>query len=191
MKSTSELAEEKMLRDYDKLIHKLAYNVFKNYGGKYLFEDILQEAKISAVRAFRIYDSSRNVKLITHLYNYINFYLSHFTRSDTGLIKIPKTTNVSQELLPEIIDSEVFQVNFINERCHSQSDQCKYSDDKIFINESLSSLSKKERNILELVYIEGYTYNEVAEMYNVSRQYVNALAGKALKKLQERYTSEY
>lgn len=190
MKTRSELKEEEVLKLYEKLIFKLAHKVYKSYNGKYCMDDILQEAKISAIRAYRIFDPSRNVKLITHLYNYINFYLSHFTRADTGLIKIPKTTNVASELLPDIIDSEVFQTNFINERCESQSDICSNSDDKLFIDESLSYLTEKERDILKLVYIDGYTYNEVAEMYNVSRQYANALAIKAIKKLQERYAVE-
>ena len=190
MKTKNELNEEAVLKDYDKLIFKLAHKVYKSYNGKYCLDDILQEAKISAIRAYRIYDPTRNVKLITHLYNYINFYLSHFTRADTGLIKIPKTTTVSSELLPDIVDSEVFQTNFINERCESQSDLCMNSENKIFINESFSHLTKKERDILKLVYIDGYTYNEVADMYNVSRQYANALAVKAIKKLQERYAAE-
>jgi len=78
--------EEKVLRDYEKLIYKLANKQYLRYQKKYAFEDVLQEAKISAIRAYRNYDPSKNTKLITHLYNYINFYLSHYFRSDTGLI---------------------------------------------------------------------------------------------------------
>lgn len=190
MQTKAEIREEEVLKNFDKLIFKLAHKVYKSYNGKYAMDDILQEAKISAIRAYRIYDPSRNVKLITHLYNYINFYLSHFTRADTGLIKIPKTTNVASELIPDVIDSELFQTNFINERCESQSNLVESSNNKIFIDESLSYLTKKEADILKLVFIDGYTYNEVAEMYNVSRQYANALAVKAIKKLQERYAVE-
>ena len=87
-------AEEKMLRDYEKLIYKLANKQYLRYNKKYALEDVLQEAKISAVRAFRNYDKSKNTKLITHLYNYINFYLSHYFRSDTGLIKIPSRVRI-------------------------------------------------------------------------------------------------
>jgi DNA-directed RNA polymerase specialized sigma subunit len=67
--------EEKVLRDYEKLIYKLANKSYLRYNRKYALEDILQEAKISAIRAYRNYDPSKNTKLITHLHNYINFYL--------------------------------------------------------------------------------------------------------------------
>lgn len=187
MKTKQELYEEEVLKQYDKLIMKLAHKVHRSYNGKYSLDDIVQEAKISAIRALRNYDPSRNTKLITHLYNYINFYLSHFTRADTGLIKIPKVTNVEASQLPEIIDTQVFQANYMNERCPVQSDMSENLDDKMFIEESFSILSKKEQEILKLVYIDGYTYNEVAEMFNVSRQYANALAIKAIKKLQSKY----
>lgn len=187
MKTKQELYEEEVLKQYDKLIMKLAHKVHRSYNGKYSLDDIVQEAKISAIRALRNYDPSRNTKLITHLYNYINFYLSHFTRADTGLIKIPKVTNVDSSQLPEIIDAQVFQANYVNERCPVQSDMSENLDDKMFIEESFSILSKKEQEILKLVYIDGYTYNEVAEMFNVSRQYANALAIKAIKKLQNKY----
>jgi RNA polymerase sigma factor (sigma-70 family) len=187
MKTKEEIQEEQVLQQYDKLIMKLAHKVHRSYNGKYSLDDIVQEAKISAIRAFRIYDPSKKTKLITHLYNYINFYLSHFTRADTGLIKIPKVTNVEASQLPEIIDSEAFQANYVNERCPVQSNISDDMDNKMFIEESFSILSKKEQDILKLVYIDGYTYNEVADMYNVSRQYANALAIKAIKKLQDKY----
>jgi len=93
----SKIAEEKVLKDYEKLIYKLANKQYLRYNKKYALEDILQEAKVSAIRAYRNYDVSKNTKLITHLYNYINFYLSHFFRSDTGLIKIPSRVMDNKE----------------------------------------------------------------------------------------------
>lgn len=188
MTSKSNLYEEDILKKYNKLIMKLSTRTYKSYNGKYCLDDIIQEAKIGAVKAIRNFDSSKNVKLITHLYNYINFYLSHFTRDDTGLIKIPKTTKVEQELLPEIIDAEIFQANFVSERGTCSYNIEKNIENKIFIEECFSILNEKEKNILQLVFIEGYTYNQVAEMYNVSRQYANLIAKKAIEKLKEKYT---
>lgn len=180
--------EEEVLKQYNKLILKLSYKLHKSYNGKYAIEDIIQEAKIGAIRALRQYDPSKNVKLLTHLHNYINFYLSHFTRKDTGLIKIPKATNVESDKLPEIIDNGIFQTDFVNERCPVQENVSKDVEDKLLLNKCFSLLSEKEKNILQLVYIEGYTYNEVAEHYNVSRQYCNALAAKAIKKIQDKFS---
>ena len=188
MKTKSEQYEEEVLNKYNKLIMKLSLKTFKSYNGKYSLDDIIQEAKIGAIKAVRNYDPSKNVKLITHLYNYVNFYLSHFTRDDTGLIKIPKTTKVESQYLPEIIDAEVFQTNFVNERGTFTYSIEKDIENKMFIEECFASLNQKEKEILKLVFLEGYTYNQVAEMFNVSRQYANLIANKAIIKLKEKYT---
>jgi RNA polymerase sigma factor (sigma-70 family) len=187
MRTKAEQFEEDVLIKYNKLIMKLSLKTFKSYNGKYSLDDIVQEAKIGAIKAVRNYDPTKNVKLITHLYNYINFYLSHFTRDDTGLIKIPKTTKVESNLLPEIIDAEVFQSNFVNERGTFSYDIEKNIENKLFIEECFASLNNKEKEILKLVFLEGYTYNQVADMYNVSRQYANLIANKAINKLKEKY----
>jgi DNA-directed RNA polymerase specialized sigma subunit len=102
----SKIAEEKVLKDYEKLIYKLANKQYLRYNKKYALEDILQEAKVSAIRAYRNYDVTKNTKLITHLYNYINFYLSHYFRSDTGLIKIPsRVMDNKEKSKPEMKDA--------------------------------------------------------------------------------------
>lgn len=189
MKSKTEIYEEEILKQYSNLIFKLAHKLYKSYNGRYPLEDIVQEAKIGAIRALRNFDPTRNVKLLTHLHNYINFYLSHYIRADTGLIKIPKATNVEADKLPEIIDNNLFQMDFVNERCPLQEDISNNIENKIIMSECMNMLTEKERNIIKLVYIDGYTYNEVAEIYNVSRQYCNAVASKALKKIQDKFTS--
>ena len=107
MNTPDKRKEEKMLRDYEKLIYKLANKNYLRYNKKYAFEDVLQEARISAVRAYRIFDPSKNVKLITHLHNYITFYLSHFFRSDTGLIKIPsRVLSDKTKSKPELVHND-------------------------------------------------------------------------------------
>ena len=49
----------------------------------------------------------------------------------------------------------------------------------------LCQLNKKEEEILSLIYLQGFTYDEVAIMYNVSRQAINNTANKCLKKLKQ------
>jgi RNA polymerase sigma factor (sigma-70 family) len=51
-------------------------------------------------------------------------------------------------------------------------------------------LNNKEKEIINLIYIEGYTYDEVAIMYNVSRQAINNTANKSIKKLREKNFAE-
>jgi RNA polymerase sigma factor (sigma-70 family) len=181
--------EEKVLRDYEKLIFKLANKSYIRYNRKYALEDVLQEAKISAIRAYRNYDPSRNTKLITHLHNYINFYLSHYFRADTGLIKIPnKALRDENKQKPELIHNDFLYDNSSDNQ-HPFLDNS-IVDKKIQLNELLDYLSEKEKEIIKLIYIEGFTYDEVAIMYNVSRQAINNTANKSIKKLREKNLAE-
>ena len=181
--------EEKVLRDYEKLIFKLANKSYIRYNRKYALEDVLQEAKISAIRAYRNYDPSRNTKLITHLHNYINFYLSHYFRADTGLIKIPnKALRDETKQKPELVHNDFLYDNGSDNE-HPFSDNS--SIDKIIqLNELLDTLSDKEKEIIKLIYIEGFTYDEVAIMYNVSRQAINNTDNKSIKKLSQTNLAE-
>jgi len=185
MNNIDKRKEEKMLRDYEKLIYKLANKNYLRYNKKYAFEDVLQEAKISAVRAYRIFDPSKNVKLITHLHNYITFYLSHFFRSDTGLIKIPsRVMSDKSKTKPELVQNDFLYDNS-SENDLIDTDFYKMSDDKFEISNLMQVLNQKEIEILNLIYIEGYTYDEVAIMYNVTRQAINTMAKKSLKKIKD------
>ena len=185
MNNIDKRKEEKMLHDYEKLIYKLANKNYLRYNKKYAFEDVLQEAKISAVRAYRIFDTSKNVKLITHLHNYITFYLSHFFRSDTGLIKIPsRVMSDKSKTKPELVQNDFLYDNS-TENDLIDTDFYKMSDDKFEISNLMQVLNQKEIEILNLIYIEGYTYDEVAIMYNVTRQAINTMAKKSLKKIKD------
>jgi RNA polymerase sigma factor (sigma-70 family) len=185
MNNIDKRKEEKMLHDYEKLIYKLANKNYLRYNKKYAFEDVLQEAKISAVRAYRIFDTSKNVKLITHLHNYITFYLSHFFRSDTGLIKIPsRVMSDKSKTKPELVHNDFLYDNS-PETDIVDSDFYKLSDDKFEISNLMKILSQKEIDILNLIYVDGYTYDEVAIMYNVTRQAINTMAKKSLKKIKD------
>ena len=190
MKTKQDIDEEKILKQFNKLIMKHSHYVFKRYHGKYALEDLVQEAKLGAIKAYRTFDPNKNVKLITHIYNYIGFYLSHYTRYDTGLIKIPNAAFSDSRKIPEIVDSEVFQENYINEKCKTSSVIDSTVINKLLTEEYLSILTEKEKNIINLIYLEGYTFKEVATIYGVSRQFANLTANKALNKIKEKFSNQ-
>jgi len=179
------LTEEELLKKYEKLIYKLSNKKFMLYSKKYPLEDILQEAKVSAVRAYRIYDPSKNTKLITHLHNYINFYLSHFFRADTGIIKIPvRVMSDKEKAKPEIVDCDFMRDN-ASESIYEPATDLSSIDDKIYIESCFSVLNDKEKDIVNLIYLRGFSFDEVANMYNVTRQAINVTATKSMKKMRE------
>ena len=109
MKNLQERNEEKILKKYEKLINKLAHIAHRNYNGKYALEDLIQEARLGAIKGFRIFDPKKNVKEITHIHNYINFSISHYLRTDTGTIKIPSNVITdASKIKPEIVYNEFY-----------------------------------------------------------------------------------
>ena len=179
------LTEEELLKKYEKLIYKLSNKKYMLYSKKYPLEDILQEAKVSAVRAYRIYDPSKNTKLITHLHNYINFYLSHYFRADTGMIRIPvRVMSDKEKAKPEIVDCDFMRDN-ASESIYEPAVDLSHIDNKIYIEACFSVLNDKEKDIVNLIYLRGYSFDEVANMYNVTRQAINVTATKCMKKMRE------
>lgn len=53
----------------------------------------------------------------------------------------------------------------------------------IDLKEGYTSLTKRERNIINLYYLEGYKDEEIAKIYGVCRQSVNESRQKGIKKL--------
>ena len=53
----------------------------------------------------------------------------------------------------------------------------------IDLKEGYTSLTKREKNIINLYYLEGYKDEEIAKIYGVCRQSVNESRQKGIKKL--------
>ena len=187
MKTKQERYEEQILKQYEKLINKLSSEIYKNYNHKYPLEDLIVEAKLGAIKGLRCFDPNKNVKLITHLHNYIRFNISHYIRANSGLIKVPK--NPAYKLIPEIVDNEFLYSNssFSSDFSKTTTD----SDNKILVEKYLDILSEKQRKVLQLIYVDGFTYNEVAKQMNVSRQFANSIAIKAINKIKEEFTKDF
>ena len=179
--------EEKMLKMYERLIIKLSQYAYRRYSGKYQLDDIMQEARMGALKAIRTFDPSKNVKLITHVHNSINFSLSHYFRADTGLIHIPIRVLTDQSKnKPELVNNE-FLYDSSSDKETNQSKSEKNLDESLLCEQYLSILPDKQSDILKKIYFEGYTYDEVASMYNISRQAINSNASKSLKKIKEAF----
>ena len=88
-------------------------------------------------------------------------------------------------LLPESCDVTLF-INMFDE-CIKFYDNV---DDKINISEYFSVLTDRQKDIITKIHLEGYTFDEVAIMYNVSRQAANFAATKGIKKIKQIFASE-
>ena len=160
MRNKQEIYEEKILKQYDKLINKLASEVYKNYNQKYALEDLIVEAKLGAIKGLRCFDPSKNVKLITHLHNYIKFNMSHYIRANSGVIKVPK--NPAYKIIPEIDNYQsaflILYKYFLDEK----NELLQIKKKNLEIKEKLEKLNKftnKEFRKLQKNFIINYKNN--------------------------------
>ena len=104
-----------------------------------------------------------------------------------GSIKTIDDDKKENVIIPELIDNEIFLNNYVNEKCPEKFSFENNSENEIIFDELISILTEKEQNIIRLAFVERHTYAEIAQMYNVSRQYANTTANRALKKIKEKF----
>jgi len=170
--------EDKELRQYEAMIRKIAAEFNLKYNNKYDLEDLQQAARLGVLAAIRNYDPKFATKKITHYYNYAKFYISHQIRSDTGIIHIP----VKPLSNPDVQKPSVIELKDYNTSSATGS-TIDALENKIELEEHFESLTDYQKDVIKKVYLEGYTYNEVANSYNVSRQAVNIVANNGLLKI--------
>ena len=61
---------------------------------------------------------------------------------------------------------------------------------KIDLKKAIKSLSEFDQKILEDIFIYGFSQEEIAKRYNISRQTINKMYGNILEKLKEYYDSQ-
>lgn len=170
--------EDKELKKYEAMIRKIAAEVNVKYNNKYDLEDLLQAARLGVLAAIRNYDPKFATKKITHYYNYAKFYISHQIRSDTGVIHIPVKPLANPDVQkPSIIELKDYNAS------SSTGSTFDALENKIALEEHFESLTDYQKDVIKKVYFEGYTFNEVARNYNVSRQAVNIVANNGLLKI--------
>lgn len=174
--------EEKLLKQYTDLMYKLTNRYMKYYGKQYTFEDLFQEAQLATLKAIRTYDTTKNVKLITHIYNQINFRFSHYSRANTGIIKIPAKYLTDESVKPKIIDCD-----FMYDNADSNIGSYNLSENNLIINDYLNILTDKQKDIVKKIHLEGYTCEEVAKMYGVSRQFITQSVNSSLNKIRKNF----
>ncbi|WP_055669804.1 sigma-70 family RNA polymerase sigma factor [Desnuesiella massiliensis] len=62
-------------------------------------------------------------------------------------------------------------------------------DDKLYISDLFQYLTKKEKDVLILKYIKGYSDAEISKLYKISRQAVNKTKNKAFNKIMLSYNN--
>lgn len=156
--------ENKALAEFDKMAIKIA----RKYSNYLEFDDLYQIGKISIIEAVRNYDASKGAKLSTHVYNTILFNI--------------KKVNFKQK---NSIDSDIdiYELEYV--LCDSNDDFTKDVDLSEIINKILLDLTDKQKKIIFMKYIEGYTINEIAKIHGCSHQNISSICKNAEKTINQ------
>lgn len=164
------MCEKQALIDFDFMAIKLS----KKFSCNNDFEDLYQIAKISIIEAVRNYDKKRGAKLSTHVFTVILFNLKNFSMKNNCLIYQP---SYSDKKIQRI---DLDQADLVN---NLQDDYDKV-ENKIILQKAFSSLTPKQKQIIKLKYLDGYTSSEIAEILNCSHQNICKISSRAINTIQ-------
>lgn len=174
------IREEQELKQYEALVKKIANNYYLKYGKKYDLEDLEQVARLGVLAAIRNYDVKFKTKKLTHYYNYAGFYIKHYLREDTGIIHIP-AKHMSNPDFQKPSFTGLEDYTFADDSV-TEIDKL---DHKLELEDLYSVLTDYQKEVIKKVYLEGYTFDDLAKQLNVTRQAVNLAATNGMTKMKK------
>ena len=141
-------------------------------------DDGFQEGVLGVYQAIKTYDESYNTKFMTHLYFYVEAKIRKYI--DKERYRVP------QYVIESIKKGEQERVYFSGiEDLEIGDENIKIDnlENKVLIENLLSCCTKKERQILDLLFFKGYSGEEIAKKLGMSRQWVHSMKHRAFEKI--------
>jgi RNA polymerase sigma factor (sigma-70 family) len=169
----NKLAEKEALVQFDNMAKKIA----RQYSGRNEFDDLYQVAKIGIIDAVRSYDKNRGAKLSTHVFNMILSHVRKFSTKETGIIYYPahvKTYNNIRIDLEDLSNHAFEDFDYLSIELRQ------------ILSVALNTLTDKQKEIIVMKYIEGYSTAEISEILGCSHQNVSSICKKAEKLMKQK-----
>ena len=147
-------------------------------------DDGFQEGVLGVYQAIKTYDESYNTKFMTHLYFYVEAKIRKYI--DKERYRVP------QYVIESIKKGEQERVYFSGiEDLEIGDENIKIDnlENKVLIENLLSCCTKKERQILDLLFFKGYSGEEIAKKLGMSRQWVHSMKHRAFEKIRNNIKS--
>ena len=176
-KKGNEKAIETLIERYLNTIRKINHK----WGNT---DDGFQEGILGIYQAIKTYDENYNTKFMTHLYFYVEAKIRKYI--DKERYRVP------QYVIESIKKGEQERVYFSRiEDLEIGDENIKIDnlENKVLIENLLSCCTKKERQILDLLFFKGYSGEEIAKKLGISRQWVHSMKHRAFEKIRENIKS--
>ena len=174
---------EEARKCYGKLLNYTKFNLISNHHDA---EDLVSQAYI---RFFNSYDKGKsNYKEGTNILGYLklivkNLYIDKVRKEkrSPNIISIHKNTNDG-----EVVNFNEYKSQKLEKDEESIKDPFALNLDIAKVLKKMDSLiSKEDKEIFFLVFIEGYKYNEVAKKLKISQGTIGSRLNRNLKKIRE------
>ena len=167
-------ATETLIEKYLNTVRKINYK----WGNT---DDGFQEGVLGIYQAIKTFDESYNTKFMTHLYFHIEAKIRKYI--DKERYRVP------QYVIEGIKKGERERLQFSeieNFQIEDNSVDLKATESKVFIENIISCCNSREKEVLKLLFIEGYNGEEVAKKLGITRQYIYNIKNKAFKKIRRK-----
>lgn len=184
-----------LIKESEGLIYKIA----SKYSMYYNIEDLYQVGSIGVIKAYKNYKRDTSVKFSTYAYKYILGEIVEFIRCDRNIkvsdeymslykkylcIKSILTSKLEREpsfseicsfmeidegVLLNVIETISFTKSTDDSDYDYGNDKREEIDNKILLENELSSMDEFDRNLIEYRYYFGYTQSETADVLGVSQ----------------------
>lgn len=162
---------EKLIDDWKYAIKKLAYSFDPAHA-----DDLINLGYMVVIDNIEDYDEDR-AQLSTFIFNKVKWAMSDWVKQYDRNNKY-KDTEVSIDDVVNILREDNPEDLIINRETTGE------------LLKGLDSLTKREQDILRLIYWNGMSYLEVASVLNISESRVGQVHNKSLKKLKKVLTNE-
>ena len=158
--------DKKAYRELLTAINPYILNIlYPKISDKSAIDDVTQEILISVHNSMRTYDCKRAFKPWLHAiihYRTLDYFRKHYKSKITGF---------------EDLDQKAFDNDFVTKPDHAGE----YKD----IEDALDKIPQKQREIFEMMKIQGYTAQEIANKTGMSVSAVKVSAHRTQNKLKE------
>lgn len=147
-------------------------------------EDGFQEGIFGIYQAIKTYDESYNTKFMTHLYFYVEAKIRRFIDKERYRVPQYVIERVKKGKRERLYFSEL--ENF---EIEDESIEIDNLENKVLVEKLLNYCTRQEKEVLNLLFFEGYTGEEVAQKLGISRQWVHTIKHRAFEKIRNNIKS--
>ncbi|EPY2275170.1 sigma-70 family RNA polymerase sigma factor [Clostridium sporogenes] len=169
------------------LVHSIANKRYKQFKHKYSYEDLFQEGCVGLMKATNRFDTSRGVKFSTYAYSYVDGQILMMARDDKWYDKNRKErlNGIAPYSLDAAIDGLDNEIAYIDSIGNYD-----LNFEKVEIKMLVDELPNDLKDIVNTIYIEGFSQTEIARKFGCSQMSISRLKREALDYLKFQLNSD-